>query len=72
MKDKIIIFIIGLLSGTIISTTSFYFYTVASNKNSCNNQTFEMPNQRQQNNDREMNRNGVPPEIPSNNQTTNS
>ena len=29
MKDKIIIFIIGLLVGAIISTGSIYFYTLA-------------------------------------------
>lgn len=29
MKEKIIIFIVGLLLGAIISTGSIYFYTVA-------------------------------------------
>ena len=36
MKDKIIVFIIGLLLGAIISTGSIYFYTIANNSN--NNQ----------------------------------
>lgn len=33
MKDKIIIFLIGLLLGAIISTGSIYVYTIASNSN---------------------------------------
>ena len=33
MKDKLVVFIIGLLVGAIISTSSIYFYTVANNKN---------------------------------------
>ena len=36
MKDKIVIFIIGLLLGAIIATGSIYFYTLANNSN--NNQ----------------------------------
>ena len=41
MKDKIIIFLIGLLLGAIISTGSIYFYTVANNSN---NQNMQIPN----------------------------
>lgn len=33
MKEKIVIFIIGLLLGTIISTGSIYLYTVANSSN---------------------------------------
>ena len=33
MKDKIVVFILGLLLGAIISTGSIYFYTVANSSN---------------------------------------
>lgn len=33
MKDKIIIFLIGLLLGAFISTGSIYIYTIANNSN---------------------------------------
>lgn len=33
MKDKIVIFLVGLLLGAIISTGSIYAYTVASKNN---------------------------------------
>ena len=68
MKDKIIIFIIGLLLGSIISTGSIYFYTVA-NKSDNNTQEMRMPNM--QNGERpEMpsGENGERPEMPNNNQ----
>lgn len=43
MKNKIIIFLVGLLLGAIISTGSIYVYTVASSKNNnANMQMFEM------------------------------
>lgn len=41
MKEKIIIFIAGLLLGAVISTTSIYIYTVANNKNTNNIETRE-------------------------------
>ena len=41
MKEKVIIFIVGLLLGAIISTGSIYFYTVASNSNN-KNQVMQM------------------------------
>ena len=66
MKDKIILFVIGVLVGAIIATGAFYIYT--SNTNSCdcssNNtqmnggQPPEMPNG-------QNGENGQPPEIPS-------
>lgn len=40
MKEKIIIFIIGLLLGAIISTGSIYFYSISNNTN---NQLIQMP-----------------------------
>lgn len=43
MKEKIIIFLVGLLLGSIISTGSIYIYTVANNKND-NDLNLQMPN----------------------------
>ena len=42
MKEKFIIFISGLLLGTIISTGSIYVYTLATNSNNNNTQSMEM------------------------------
>ena len=63
MKEKVIIFIVGLLLGAIISTGAIYFYTVANNSN--NAQGMQMnggPNMS----------NGQPPEMPNNNLQNNS
>ena len=69
MKDKIIIFIIGLLVGAVISTGIFYIYTTNSSCNNINQNTGinggvppEMSN----------GQNGQPPEKPSDNNTQNS
>ena len=43
MKEKVVIFVIGLLFGAIISTGSIYFYTLANN-NSNNSQGMQMMN----------------------------
>ena len=66
MKDKLIIFIIGVLVGAVISTGAFYIYSTTNCK--CNNdntqinggQPPEMP-------DGQNSENGQPPEIPGNN-----
>ena len=67
MKEKVIVFIVGLLLGAIISTGSIYFYTVANSSN--NNQGSRI----------EMNGgtppsmpNGERPEMPNNNSQNNS
>ena len=62
MKEKIIIFITGLLIGAVISTASIYVYTLAnnSNNNPTLNKEFNMPNDRQEN--------MTPPNRPDNNQ----
>lgn len=52
MKDKIILFIIGVLFGAIISTGAFYVYSTTSNKSSCSMNNMEMNG-------------GQPPEMPS-------
>ena len=69
MKDKIIIFIVGLLFGAVISTGSIYFYTLA-NTNSNNNTNNQMqmggtPPTKQQG----QNGQGQPPEMPNQNNT---
>ncbi len=55
MKDKIMVFIMGMLVGAIIITGGFYAY---SKNNSSNHNSPSMPGEQ----------NGQPPEIPNNNQ----
>jgi len=55
MKDKIMVFIMGMLVGAIIMTGGFYAY---SKNNSSNHNPPSMPGEQ----------NGQPPEIPNNNQ----
>ena len=71
MKEKVIVFIVGLLLGAIISTGSIYFYTVANSSNNNqgsriemnggtppsmpNGERPEMPNDNSQNNSRTNN-----------------
>ena len=59
MKEKIIIFIGGLLLGAIISTGSIYFYTVANKENNSNERI-----EQRDGNPPNMN-NGNRPELPS-------
>ena len=42
MKEKVIVFIVGLLLGAIISTGSIYFYTVANSSNNNQGSRIEM------------------------------
>ena len=70
MKDKIVLFVIGVLVGAIIATGSFYVYTIANsncNSNQMNNsgQPPEMPNG-------QNGQNGQPPELPGNSSTQDS
>ena len=72
MKDKIIVFVIGVLVGAVISTGAFYVYSTTSN--SCNN---NQPTQMNGGTPPEMpngqnNQNGQPPEMPRNNNEQNS
>lgn len=65
MKEKIIIFLIGLFLGSIISTSAIYIYTIAENKNN-NQNNMQMPDGGK-GNPGEMNSNGEignPPEKP--------
>ena len=52
MKDKILLFIIGVLVGAIISTGAFYAYIKAESSSECETETRETPG-------------GNPPEMPS-------
>ena len=75
MKEKVIIFIVGLLMGAIISTGSIYIYTVA-NSSSNNNQNNQMMGGNPPSLPNGQNfGNGQPPEmnnnIQNNNQTNN-
>ena len=63
MKEKLVIFIVGLLLGAIISTGAIYFYTVANNSNNT---------PRMQMNGGPNMSNGEPPEMPNNNFQGNS
>lgn len=73
MKDKIIIFIVGLLLGAVISTGSIYFYTLSNNNSNSNN------NQMQMGGTPPTEQNGVgtqgqgqPPEMPNQNNAQNN
>ena len=75
MKDKIILFIIGLLCGAIISTGAFYVYTTTNSSSNNNSEMMQIP----EGNPPEMpngqsSGNGGPPEMPNtqNNSQTNS
>ena len=67
MKDKIMLFVIGILLGAVIATGAFYVYTKANNN--CNNtqmnggQPPEMPSG-------QNSENGQPPVMPNNNTQT--
>ena len=84
MKDKIILFIIGVLVGAVISTGAFYVYTKSNNTCNTSNQNTqmnggqppEMPSGQNSENgqppekpDGENSENGQPPEKPSDNKT---
>ena len=42
MKDKILLFIVGVLVGAVISTSAFYVYTSTVNFNNCNGGNIQM------------------------------
>ena len=73
MKDKIMLFIIGVLIGAVISTCAFYVYTITNSSCNCNNQNTQMnggtPPEMPSGQNTE---NGQPPEKPSDNNTQNN
>lgn len=52
MKDKIILFVIGVLVGAVIASGAFFIYTKTNNSNNCNIENTQMNG-------------GTPPEMPS-------
>ena len=79
MKEKIMIFLIGLLIGAIICTGAFYVYTTTGNKcTDSTTQTTQMPGGQSpqmpngNNNSNSNNNNGQPPEKPSGDNSSNS
>ena len=73
MKDKILLFIIGVLVGAVISTGAFYVYTTTNNSNSNNNSQMQMPggNPPSMPNG-QSGENGQPPEMPNGNNLQNN
>jgi len=69
MKDKIIIFLIGLLLGSIISTGSIYVYTIANNNN---NPRMGEPPSGEMGQNNFMNNGEQPPERPEDSRNENS
>jgi hypothetical protein len=61
MKDKIMLFVIGVLLGAVIATGAFYVYTKATN--SCNSNNIEMSGPPEMPNG-QNNENGEPPAKP--------
>ena len=55
-KEKIILFVIGVLTGAVISTGAFFAYIKLAGIDTSSNQSMQMPG-------------GTPPEIPSGNQS---
>lgn len=73
MKDKIMMFIIGLLVGAVISTGAFYVYTTTNSSCNCNNQNSQMNGgQPPEMPSGQQGENGQPPEKPSDNNSQNS
>ena len=75
MKDKILLFIIGVLVGAVISTGAFYVYTVANNNSCSNANTTQMNSGNGQPPEMPVgqnNGNGQPPEMPSGNNSQNN
>lgn len=70
MKEKAIIFLVGLLLGAIISTASIYVYSVANNSNGMD-MKMQMPNEDRGQGGMMENDGNTPPEIPNGNQNTN-
>lgn len=60
MREKVIIFLVGLLMGAIISTGSIYVYSTFNN----NDMRMNEPNDKGQGG--MIDNNGTPPEIPTN------
>lgn len=71
MKDKIILFVIGVLVGAVIATGAFYAYTVAAKSCDCNSNN-QMNGGQPPEMSSGQNGGGQPPEKPSDDNTQNS
>lgn len=73
MKDKFIVFVIGLLLGAVISTGAFYVYTTTKSDCSTNTNTQMNGGQPPQMPSGQNSENGQPPQMPNgNNSQTNT
>ena len=73
MKDKLMLFVIGVLVGAVISTGAFYVYTTTNSSCNCNNQNSQMNGgQPPEMPSGQQGENGQPPEKPSDNNSQNS
>lgn len=73
MKDKIILFIIGVLVGAVISTGAFYVYSKSTSCNNSSNTQQQMPGGNPPSMPSgQQGENGQPPEKPSDNNSQNS
>ena len=72
MKDRILLFIIGLLLGAVIATGAFFVYTKATTCNNSNNTQAQMPGGEPPSMENgQDNSNGQPPEKPSGEESNN-
>lgn len=69
MKEKIIIFVIGILVGAVVSTGAFYVYTTINNSCNRTNQNMNMNNQPPQMPSGQNSQNTQPPQMPNANNT---
>lgn len=76
LKEKIIIFAIGLLVGAVISTGAFCAYTLTSNNHNCKGKVMQIqkgnPPAMNNNSQGQNNQGGQPPEMPSDNNSQNN
>lgn len=73
MKDKIILFIIGVLVGAVISTGAFYVYSKSTSCNNSNSTQQQMPGGNPPSmQDGQSGQNGQPPEMPNGNNSENN
>ena len=74
MKDKILLFVIGVLVGAVISTGAFFVYTKATTTcNTNSNNQMQMPGGNPPSmQDGQSGQNGQPPEMPNGNNSGNN
>ena len=73
MKEKIMLFVIGILLGAVIATGAFYVYTKTVSSCDCSSNNTQMPGGTPPSMpDGQNSQNGQPPEMPNENNTQNS